>query len=85
MEYTETVRGKNQEKLYEYAAMLAEEKPTAAIVAFGDMGTSSSTTVVAIALEKLGIPTVYMTAPPGTSDDRGSGGVPRGTSLPVLS
>ena len=46
VEYTETVRGKNQERLYEYAAMLAEEKPTAAIVAFGDMGTSSSTTVM---------------------------------------
>ena len=71
VEYTETVRGKNQEKLYEYAAMLAEEKPTAAIVAFGDMGTSSSTTVVAIALEKLGIPTVYMTAPPGTAITEG--------------
>ena len=71
VEYTETVRGKNQEKLYEYAAMLAEEKPAAAIVAFGDMGTSSSTTVVAIALEKLGIPTVYMTAPPGTAITEG--------------
>lgn len=71
VEYTETVRGKNQEKLYDYAAMLAEEKPTAAIVAFGDMGTSSSTTVVAIALEKLGIPTVYMTAPPGSAITEG--------------
>ena len=73
VEYTETVRGKNQERLYEYAAMLAEEKPTAAIVAFGDMGTSSSTTVVAIALEKLGIPTVYMTAPPGSAITEGVG------------
>ena len=73
VEYTETVRGKNSEKLHEYAAMLAKEKPTAAIVAFGDMGTSSSTTVVAIALEKLGIPTVYMTAPPGTAITEGVG------------
>jgi hypothetical protein len=73
VEYTETVRGKNQERLYEYAAMLAQEKPTAAIVAFGDMGTSSSTTVVAIALEKLGIPTVYMTAPPGSAITEGVG------------
>lgn len=64
VEYTETVRGKNAEKLGEYAAMLAKEKPVAAIVAFGDMGTSSSTTVLTIALEKLGIPAVYMTAPP---------------------
>lgn len=73
VEYTETVRGKNAEKLDEYAAMLAKEKPVAAIVAFGDMGTSSSTTVLTIALEKLGIPVVYMTAPPGTAITEGVG------------
>ncbi len=73
VEYTETVRGKDAKKLAEYAAMLAEEKPSAAIVAFGDMGTSSSTTVVAIELEKLGIPTVYMTAPPGSAITEGVG------------
>lgn len=73
VEYTETVRGKNAKKLEEYAAMLAQEKPVAAIVAFGDMGTSSSTTVLTIALEKLGIPAVYMTAPPGTAITEGVG------------
>lgn len=73
VEYTETVRGKDAKMLGEYAAMLAEEKPQAAIVAFGDMGTSSSTTVLSIALEKLGIPTVYMTAPPGTGITEGVG------------
>ncbi len=73
VEYTETVRGKDAKKLYEYASVLAKEKPTAAIVAFGDMGTSSSTTVVTIALEKLGIPTEYMTAPPGTAITEGVG------------
>jgi hypothetical protein len=73
VEYTETVRGKNAEKLSEYAAMLADAKPVAAIVAFGDMGTSSSTTVLTIALEKLGIPAVYMTAPPGTGITEGVG------------
>lgn len=66
VDYRETVRGKNTQKLEDYAAMLAKEKPAAAVVAFGDMGTSAATTVVAIALEKLGIPTVYMTAPPGS-------------------
>lgn len=71
VDYEETVRGKNTEKLEEYAKMLAKEKPTAAIVAFGDMGTSSATTIVAIALEKLGIPTVYMTAPPGSGITEG--------------
>jgi hypothetical protein len=73
VEYTETVRGKDTSKLEAYAAMLAEEKPTAAIVAFGDMGTSAATTVVAIALEKLGIPNVYMTAPPGSGITEGVG------------
>ena len=73
VEYTETVRGKDAAMLAEYAAMLAKEKPDAAIVAFGDMGTSSSTTVVTIELEKQGIPTVYMTAPPGTGITEGVG------------
>lgn len=73
VEYTETVRGKNAEKLGEYAAMLAKEKPVAALVAFGDMGTSSSTTVLTIALEKIGVPAVYMTAPPGTGITEGVG------------
>jgi hypothetical protein len=73
VEYTETVRGKDAKKLAGYAAMLAEEKPVAAIVAFGDMGTSSSTTVLTIELEKLGIPAVYMTAPPGSAITEGVG------------
>lgn len=73
VEYTETVRGKDAKRLQEYAEMLAQEKPTAAIVAFGDMGTSSSTTVLTIALEELGIPAVYMTAPPGTGITEGVG------------
>ena len=46
-EYVETVRGKNAEKLGELAHRLVEEyKPDVCIVAFGDMGTSSSTTVL---------------------------------------
>lgn len=67
VDYVETVRGKDTKRLEQYAEMLAKERPTAAIVAFGDMGTSAATTIVAIALEKLGIPTVYMTAPPGAA------------------
>lgn len=73
VEYTETVRGKDAAMLADYAAMLAKEEPTAAIVAFGDMGTSSSTTVVTMELEKQGVPTVYMTAPPGTAITEGVG------------
>jgi tRNA A37 threonylcarbamoyladenosine biosynthesis protein TsaE len=65
IDYRETVRGKDTKKLEAYAAMLAKEKPTAAVVALGDMGTSPATCIVTIALEKLGIPSVYITAPPG--------------------
>jgi hypothetical protein len=65
IDYTETVRGKDTQALENYAAMLAKEKPVAAVVALGDMGTSPATCIVTIALEKLGIPSVYITAPPG--------------------
>ena len=65
VDYRETVRGKDTKALEQYAAMLAKEKPAAAVVALGDMGTSAATTVVTIALEKLGIPSVYITASPG--------------------
>ncbi len=65
VDYRETVRGKDTKALENYAAMLAREKPVAAVVALGDMGTSPATCVVTIALEKLGIPSVYVTAPPG--------------------
>jgi hypothetical protein len=65
VDYRETVRGKDTAALEQYAAMLAKEKPDAAVVALGDMGTSPATCIVTIALEKLGIPSVYITAPPG--------------------
>ncbi|MFA5015879.1 MAG: hypothetical protein WC549_10170 [Actinomycetota bacterium] len=71
VDYRETVRGKDTKMLEEYAAMLAKEKPAAAVIALGDMGTSSATTIVTIALEKLGIPSVYVTAPPGSGVVRG--------------
>jgi hypothetical protein len=65
VDYKETVRGKDTKALETYAAILAQEKPTAAVVALGDMGTSPATCIVTMALEKLGIPSVYITAPPG--------------------
>ncbi|MBN1567756.1 MAG: hypothetical protein JXA73_07900 [Acidobacteria bacterium] len=65
IDYVETVRGKDTAALEKYAAMLAKEKPAAAVVALGDMGTSPATCIVTMALEKLGIPSVYITAPPG--------------------
>jgi len=65
IDYLETVRGKDTAALEKYAAMLAKEKPAAAVVALGDMGTSPATCIVTMALEKLGIPSVFITAPPG--------------------
>ncbi len=74
VEYCETVRGKNADMLMEYAKGIVEkEHPACAVIAFGDMGTSSSTTVLTIAFEKLGVPCVYMTAPPGTAITEGVG------------
>ncbi len=67
IDFVETVRGKTREDLKAYAAKLAKSNPVAAIVALGDMGTSPATTIVSIELEKLGIPTLYFTAPPGTA------------------
>lgn len=66
VDYVETVRGKSTQQLRDYAAMLAKENPVAAVTALGDMGTSPATTIVSIALEELGIPTLYITAPPGS-------------------
>ena len=40
VDYKETVRGKGSKVLEDYAAMLAKEKPIAAVLALGDMGTS---------------------------------------------
>jgi hypothetical protein len=64
-DYKETVRGKSTADLENYARMLAREKPVAAVVALGDMGTTPATTILTIALEKRGIPSVFITASPG--------------------
>ena len=70
IEFVETPRGKSNQELKDYAARLAQEKPVAAFVALGDIGVSPACTVVTIALEELGIPTLYYTAPPGTDLSR---------------
>ena len=72
VDFRETVRGKSTQGLRDYAAKtLASVKPVAAVVALGDMGTSPATTIVTVALEELGIPAVYITAPPGADLVRG--------------
>jgi len=67
IDFRETVRGKTTKDLQDYAAKLAAAKPVAALLALGDMGTTPATTILTIALEKLGVPCVYITAPPGTA------------------
>ena len=66
LDFVETPRGKNNQDLLDYAALIAKEKPVAAIVALGDIGVSPACTIITIELERLGIPTLYYTAPPGT-------------------
>lgn len=65
VEYRETVRGKDNRTLIKFAGWLKEEfKPVATILGLGDMGTGPATAT--IALEELGVPSVYITAPPGS-------------------
>jgi hypothetical protein len=61
----ETVRGKSSADLRDTAVALAAEGFAAAVVALADMGTSPATTVLAIELERAGVPTVLLGAPPG--------------------
>lgn len=68
VDFRETVRGKSTQMLKDYAReKLAAVKPVAAILALGDVGTSPATTIMTIAMEELGIPTVYIISPPGSS------------------
>ena len=71
IEFRETVRGKSTEDLKNYAKKLVDAKPVAAILALGDVGTSPATAIMTIAMEELGVPSVYITSPPGTDLVRG--------------
>ncbi|RJQ62301.1 MAG: hypothetical protein C4530_05185 [Desulfobacteraceae bacterium] len=67
VDHLETVRGKTNQDLKDFARRLASDyKPVAALLALGDMGTSPATAIMTIAMEELGIPSLYITAPPGT-------------------
>jgi len=67
VEHRETVRGKTNQDLIDFAARLKDEyKPVATILALGDMGTSPATAILTIAMEEIGVPSLYITAPPGT-------------------
>lgn len=66
VDFRETVRGKSTQDLRDYAVKLAAVKPVAAVLALGDVGTSPATAILTIAMEELGIPSVYVTSPPGS-------------------
>ena len=89
VEYTETVRGKNAEKLGEYAAMLAKEKPVAAIVAFGQgVKTTKRLRVNILSADhcpgKAGYPRSLHDRPSGNRHHRGRRCVPRRRPVPVF-
>lgn len=64
-DFRQSVRGSMSSDLRERARHLARDGYVAAVVALADMGTSPMTTVLAIELEKAGIPTLLISAPPG--------------------
>ena len=71
--HCETVRGKTNQDLNDWAKRLVSEyKPVAAILALGDMGTSPATAIMTITMEELGVPSLYITAPPGTDLVKGA-------------
>ena len=65
LDITETIRGKRLGGLMDLAERLVRLNAVAAIVALGDMGVSPATTLLTIALEERGLPTVYLTVSPG--------------------
>ncbi|NOY08230.1 MAG: hypothetical protein GXP33_05270 [Spirochaetes bacterium] len=60
-----TVRGKTTEDFRNTAKALVDKRFKAAIVALADMGTTPATVILTIELERAGIPSVLITAPPG--------------------
>ena len=65
VDYRETVRGKLTAGLRRTAQQLARQGFSAAVVALADMGTSPATAILTIELERAGVPSVLIGAPPG--------------------
>jgi hypothetical protein len=65
VDYRETVRGKSTAGLRRTAQELAQEGFSAAVVALADMGTSPATAILTVELERAGVPSVLIGAPPG--------------------
>ena len=67
VDHRETIRGKSPADIAALARKLAEIRPGAAVIALADMGVSPAMVALTIALEQSGIPTVCLTAEPGSS------------------
>jgi len=65
VDYRQTVRGKSTAGLRRTAQKLADQGFGAAVVALADMGTSPATAILTIELERAGVPSVLIGAPPG--------------------
>jgi hypothetical protein len=63
---SETVRGRGAGEFEALAAEYADEGYDAAIVGLGDKGTTAGTTIFTIELEHAGLPSVFVTSPPGS-------------------
>lgn len=61
----QSVRGTMTVQIRELADKLVQKEVQAAVVALADMGTSVMTTILAIELEKRGVPTLLIASPPG--------------------
>ncbi len=66
-DYRETIRGKTAADVAALAQKLVAMKPTAAVVALADMGVSPAMVALTIEMEKAGVPTVCLTAQPGSA------------------
>lgn len=65
IDYRKTVRGLSSSQLACLAKELSLLRADAVVIALADMGVSPASTILAIELEKLGLPTVIITASPG--------------------
>lgn len=65
-DYSETIRGKTSADIAALARTFSELNVSAAVIGLADMGVSPAMVSLAVAMEKLGIPTVCLTAGPGS-------------------
>ncbi|MEP7069077.1 MAG: hypothetical protein ABI789_07555 [Usitatibacter sp.] len=73
LDLRETIRGKTTEdidRLAERLASMSESVPIAAVIGLADMGVSPAMVTLSVSLERMGVPTVCLTAGPGAALSR---------------